>query len=45
MYEFLLKYFNQKWSTILTGFWYLVLILLILYMSLSPEGELRYLNY
>lgn len=45
MYEFLQKYFNQRWSTILTATWYLLLILLILYMSLAPEGELRYLNY
>jgi hypothetical protein len=45
MYEFLLQYFSRKWSTFLTGIWYLVLILLILYMSLTPEGELRYLNY
>lgn len=45
MYAFLLKYLNQRWSKILTGLWYLILILLILYMSLSPAGELRYLNY
>ncbi|WP_170110587.1 hypothetical protein [Flavilitoribacter nigricans] len=45
MYEFLQKYLSRKWSTVLTGLWYLMLILLILYMSLTPEGELRYLNY
>ncbi|MEZ4990188.1 MAG: hypothetical protein R2824_07245 [Saprospiraceae bacterium] len=45
MYKLLLKYFNPSWSSLLCGLWYLILILLILYMSLSPEGELRYLNY
>lgn len=45
MYEFLLKYFGEKWGAILTGIWYILLILLILYVGLTPEGELRYLNY
>ncbi|WP_161787223.1 hypothetical protein [Hymenobacter sp. IS2118] len=45
MYAFLTRYTGVKVAGILTGFWYVGLIVLVLYYVLLPNGQFRYANW